>query len=113
MHEKAGRQPHEPPGISTRWMADFGPYGVVLLTAGTVALHGVDEQNYVFVSKRQITNANLSYWMRFEDRVTLRTTKIVSMVDCKLDLNAIMADNSAGGSSAPFFLYICFIINTL
>ena len=61
MHEKAGKQPHEPPGISTRWMADFGPYGVVLLTAGTVALHGVDEQNYVFVSKRQITNANLSY----------------------------------------------------
>ena len=28
------------------------------------------------------------------------------MVDCKLDLNAIMADNSAGGSPAPLFVYL-------
>ena len=38
--------------------------------------------------------------------MTLRATKIVSMVDCKLDLNAIMADNSAGGSPAPLFVYL-------
>ena len=38
--------------------------------------------------------------------MTLRTTKIVSMVNCKLDLNAIMADNSAGGSPALLFVYL-------
>ena len=36
--------------------------------------------------------------------MTLRTTKIVSMVNCKLDLNAIMADNGAGGSPALLFV---------
>ena len=44
--------------------------------------------------------------MRFEDRVTLRTTKIVSMVDCELDLNAILTDNSAGGGPALLFVNV-------
>ena len=42
--------------------------------------------------------------MSFKYRMTLRTTKIVSMVNCKLDLNAIMADNGAGGSPALLFV---------
>ena len=42
--------------------------------------------------------------MSFKYRMTLRTTKIVSMVNCKLDLNAIMADNSAGGGPALLFV---------
>ena len=36
--------------------------------------------------------------------MTLGTTKIVSMINCKLDLNAIMSDNSAGGSPALLFV---------
>ena len=36
--------------------------------------------------------------------MTLGTIKIVSMINCKLDLNAIMSDNSAGGSPALLFV---------
>jgi hypothetical protein len=36
---------------------------------------------------------------------TLGTTKIVSMVNCKLDLNTIMVDNSSGGSPALLLVY--------
>ena len=42
--------------------------------------------------------------MSFENCSALRAIKIVSMVNCKLDLNAIMADNSAGGSPALLFV---------
>ena len=38
--------------------------------------------------------------------MTLGTIKIVSMINCKLDLNAIMSDNSAGGSPALLFVYL-------
>ena len=42
--------------------------------------------------------------MHSEEIATLRATKIVSSVNCKLDLNTIFADNGAG--SSPAFLLV-------
>ena len=44
--------------------------------------------------------------MSFKYCATLRATKIVSMVDCELDLNAILTDNSAGSGPALLFVYL-------
>lgn len=44
--------------------------------------------------------------MSFKYRATLRATKIVSMVDCELDLNAVLSDNSAGGGPALLFVNV-------
>ena len=42
--------------------------------------------------------------MHSEEIATLWATKIVSSVNCKLDLNAIFTDNGVGGS--PAFLLV-------
>ena len=44
--------------------------------------------------------------MSFKYCATLRATKIVSMVDCELDLNAVLSDNSAGGGPALLFVNV-------
>ena len=112
MHERARKQAHQPPSVAIGWVAYFRSQSEVTITANTVSLHRTNVQCDILISNGQIMHANLSYRVRFEYSMTLSTTKIVSMVNYKLDLDEVLTNNSAGGSPALLFVNV-FIINPL